>query len=132
MTDFTLKYEMLGKLTNAWGPSGHEFEIQKMVREYGKPFADDILYDRSGSVIFRKGDSGPKIMLSGHVDEIGYVVSTITKSGNLRISNIGGIIAPLQPSNEILIRPYNGGNDIVGIIQRRRSHLPATNIDNNL
>ncbi len=118
MTDFTLKYDFLEKLTNAWGPSGFEQEVQKMVREYGKPYADEISYDKTGSVIFRKGTTGPKIMLAGHADEIGYVITDVTKSGNLKISNLGGIIPPYQPSNEILIRPFKGGKDIIGIIQK--------------
>jgi len=121
MTEFTLKYDFLAHLTNAWGPSGFETEVQKMVRDYGKPYADEILYDKMGSVIFKKGNSGPKIMLSGHVDEIGYMVREISKKGTLKISNLGGIIPPYQVSNEILIRPYKGGKDIIGIIQKSAS-----------
>ena len=118
MVDLTLNYDLLEKLTNAWGPSGFEHEIQKMVRDYGKKFADEVLYDKTGSVIFKKGDTGPKIMLAGHVDEIGYMIREISKNGTLKISNLGGIIPPYQPSNEILIRPYEGGKDIIGIIQK--------------
>jgi putative aminopeptidase FrvX len=116
MTELTLNYDLLEKLTNAWGPSGYETEVQKIVREYGKPYADEILFDKTGSIIFRKGNTGPKIMLAGHSDEIGYVITEIGKDGLLKISNIGGIIPPLQPSNEILIRPFKGGPDIIGII----------------
>ena len=121
MTDLTLKYDFLEKLVNAWGPSGFEQEVQKLVRDYGKPYADEILYDKMGSVIFKKGNSGPKIMLSGHADEIGYMIREINKDGTLKISNLGGIIPPYQPSNEILIRPFKGGKDIIGIIQKSAS-----------
>ncbi|MBN2157246.1 MAG: M20/M25/M40 family metallo-hydrolase [Candidatus Lokiarchaeota archaeon] len=117
MSEFSLNYKLLETLTNAFGPSGHEEEVQKIVREYGKPFSDETLYDKTGSIIFRKGNSGPKIMLSGHADEIGYIISDIGKEGILKISNLGGIIPPFQPSNEILIRPFKGGKDIIGIIQ---------------
>jgi endoglucanase len=121
MTNLTLNYNFLEKLTNAWGPSGFETEVQKMVQEYGRPFTDEILYDKTGSVIFKRGNSGPKIMLAGHSDEIGYMIREITKDGNLKISNLGGIIPPYQPSNEILIRPFKGNKDIIGIIQRSAS-----------
>ncbi len=121
MTKLTLKYERLEKLVNAWGPSGFESEVQKLVKEYGEPYADEVLYDKMGSIIFKRGNSGPKIMMAGHIDEIGYMIREINKDGTLKISNLGGIIPPYQPSNEILIRPYKGGADIIGIIQKSAS-----------
>ena len=80
--------KFLEDLTNAFGPCGFEEEAQKIARDYGKPFADEILYDKTGSVIFRKGDSGPKIMLAGHCDEIGFIISGIEKNGYLKISKL--------------------------------------------
>ncbi len=117
MTDFKLNLKLLETLTNAFGPSGHEDEVQKITRDYGQKFADDVLFDRTGSVIFKYGNSGPKIMLAGHADEIGYIISSIDKSGFLKISNIGGIFPTHQLGQEILIRPFKGGEDIIGIIQ---------------
>jgi endoglucanase len=43
-----------------------------------------------GSVIFRKGDSGPNIMIAGHIDEIGFVITKIEKNGFLRFHQLGG------------------------------------------
>ena len=83
MTDFKLNLKLLETLTNAFGPSGYEDEVQKITRDYGQKFADDVLFDRTGSVIFKYGNSGPKIMLAGHSDEIGYIISSIDKSGFL-------------------------------------------------
>ncbi|MHA2425140.1 MAG: peptidase M28, partial [Candidatus Thorarchaeota archaeon] len=85
-----LNVKFLEDLTNAFGPSGHETEAQKVTHEYGKQYADEILFDGLGSVIFKKGNKGPKIMLAGHVDEIGFVVTEITKGGYLKFHQLGG------------------------------------------
>ena len=54
-----------------------------MVKEYISPFIDEVTRDKTGSLNFRKGDKGPKIMLAGHIDEIGFIVSAISDDGFL-------------------------------------------------
>lgn len=90
MKDLKLDIKLLEDMCNAFGPSGHEEEAQRIVRDYGKKYADEVTYDKMGSVIFRHGNEGPKIMLAGHCDEIGFVIRGIEKNGYLRISNLGG------------------------------------------
>ena len=119
MTAEKLDLKLLETLTNAFGPSAFELEVQKIVKEYGTPFAEEILTDRTGSLIFKHGSGGPKIMLSGHVDEIGYIVSSITKTGFLKIAGIGGVFPGNQVAQEIIIRPFSEGPKIIGIIQRK-------------
>ena len=84
MTDFNIK--ILEELCNAFGPSGFEWGVQVKLKEYVQPFVDEILQDRTGTLIFTsKGDiEGPKIMIAGHVDEVGFQVSAITKEGFLK------------------------------------------------
>lgn len=115
MAENKLDLEYLEKLCNAFGPSGHEREVQKMVLNYGKPLADEVLFDKTGSVIFKRGSTGPKIMLAGHADEIGYLVQSIEKNGFLKISNLGGIFPGNLIGHEILIRPFKSGEKIIGI-----------------
>ncbi|MHA2021579.1 MAG: peptidase M28, partial [Candidatus Thorarchaeota archaeon] len=55
-----LDIKLLEDLCNSFGPSGHEHEAQKIARDYGAKYADEVLYDRLGSVVFRRGDKGPK------------------------------------------------------------------------
>lgn len=109
--------ELLERLTNAFGPSGWETEVQKIVKEYAAPYADEIALDRTGSLIMKKGENGPKIMMAGHADEIGLIVSSIEKNGFLKVSNIGGIVGPWMLGTQIRIRPLNGGDDVIGIVQ---------------
>ncbi|MHA1584581.1 MAG: M42 family metallopeptidase [Promethearchaeota archaeon] len=114
-----LNLKFLKELTDAFGPSGHEWEVQSIVKGVGSPYAEKILTDRTGSLIFQHGSSGPKIMLAGHIDEIGYVVRSIDKSGFLQLSNLGGVNPAYHLGQEIIIRPFNGGEKIIGIIQKR-------------
>lgn len=118
-----LNIELLEKMCNGFGPSGYENEVQKFVRDYGSKYAEEVLYDRTGSVIFRHGNGKPKIMLAGHCDEIGFVVSSIEESGYLRISNIGGWWDQTLLTQEILIRPFKNGEKIIGVIAAKPPHV---------
>lgn len=123
MADLKLDLKLLEDLCNAFGPSGHEHEAQKIVQEYGKKYADEVLQDGLGSVIFRKGDSGPKIMLAGHVDEIGFVITEIKKDGYLAFHQLGGWWDQTLLTQEVVISPYKGGKKIIGVIGAPPPHV---------
>ena len=123
MTDLKLDLKLLENLCNAFGPSGHEHEAQKLVHEYGKKYADEVLHDGLGSVLFRKGTGGPKIMLAGHVDEIGFVITEIKKDGYLSFHQLGGWWDQTLLTQEVLISPYKGGEKIIGVIGAPPPHV---------
>jgi len=75
--------QLLQELTEAHGVPGYEVEIRTLVRNYLEPLGS-IEHDSLGSVICRKGEDGPRVMLAGHMDEIGFMVSYITDEGFLR------------------------------------------------
>ncbi|MHA1260428.1 MAG: hypothetical protein ACTSRO_12500 [Candidatus Heimdallarchaeaceae archaeon] len=81
MEEINLK--LLEELSNSFGPSGFELEIQRKLKNYVKTFSKSILQDKTGTLIFTaEGEvKEPKIMIAGHVDEIGFQVSAITKEG---------------------------------------------------
>ena len=116
MADLKFDLKLLETLCNAFGPSGHEHEAQKIVQEYGKKYADEVLQDGLGSVIFRKGEGGPKIMLAGHIDEIGFVITEIKKDGYLAFHQLGGWWDQTLLTQEVIISPYEGGEKIIGVI----------------
>jgi putative aminopeptidase FrvX len=123
MTNLKLDLKLLEALCNAFGPSGHEHEVQKIVQEYGMKYSDEILHDGLGSVIFRKGKSGPKIMLAGHIDEIGFVITEIKKDGYLSFHQLGGWWDQTLLTQEVVISPFNGGEKIVGVIGAPPPHI---------
>jgi putative aminopeptidase FrvX len=123
MTNLKLDLKLLENLCNAFGPSGHEHEAQKIIQEYGKKYADEVLHDGLGSVIFRKGKGGPKIMLAGHVDEIGFVITDIKKDGYLAFHQLGGWWDQTLLTQEVVISPFKGGEKIIGVIGAPPPHV---------
>ena len=86
--------ELIKKLVEITGPSGFEQTIRKLIAEEVKNFADEIRTDALGNLIVRKGTlakNGKKIMIAGHIDEIGVMVTHIDKNGFLRFTPIGGL-----------------------------------------
>ncbi|MDV3195955.1 MAG: M42 family metallopeptidase [Candidatus Phytoplasma stylosanthis] len=80
----------LKDLTMLNGVPGQEKQVNSYIKENIKDFVDKIEYDNLGSLIAYKGNNGPKIMLAGHVDEIGLMVTEITKEGFIKFQTLGG------------------------------------------
>lgn len=76
-------------------PGAPSFE--KPVREYMRknlePYVDEIIEDKLGSIfgIINKGSKGPKVMIAGHMDEVGGIITGIDKKGLISITNLGGM-----------------------------------------
>ena len=122
VTEFNV--DILEKLSNAFGPSGFEWEVQVILKEYVQAFADEIQQDKTGTLIFTsKGDvNGPKIMIAGHVDEIGFQVSAITKEGYLKFHQLGGWWDQTLLSQRVLVKTSEG-KLIPGIIAAKPPHI---------
>ncbi|MBQ9966993.1 MAG: M20/M25/M40 family metallo-hydrolase [Clostridia bacterium] len=71
-------------------PSGFEAKVGAHLAELAKPFVDEITTDAMGNVICHKKGEGKKIMLSAHMDLIGFMVTFIDEKGRLRFEPIGG------------------------------------------
>src|SRR5437762_14201474 len=63
--------QLLKELTEAPGPPGSEESVRKIMTERMHPLADSVSYDGLGSIIAQQGNSGPRIMLDAHMDELG-------------------------------------------------------------
>lgn len=85
--------ELIKKLTETYGPSGHEDPIREVIRAEVEPLADEIRVDALGNLIATKKGrgGGKKIMLAAHMDEIGVIVSYVDDKGFLRAQPIGGL-----------------------------------------
>lgn len=95
----------LKELTEAKGISGDEKEVSRIMKKYLEGYADEFDYDNLGSLIaIKKGNDDLKVMLSGHIDEVGFIVSYIEESGFLRISPVGGWWAHVLPSQRVSIK----------------------------
>jgi endoglucanase len=88
--------DLIGILTEAYGPSGSEARVREIISTEVLPFADSIRTDALGNLIaVKKGTGGgagsKKVMLAAHMDEIGLMVTHVDEKGFLRFGGIGGI-----------------------------------------
>jgi putative aminopeptidase FrvX len=117
--------QMLKELTEAYGVSGYEAPIRGLVRKYFEPFGE-LTQDKMGSVICQvKGSSdSPRVMLAGHMDEIGFMVKHITKEGFLKFIPLGGWFDQVLLGQRVVVQTQSG--DVVGVIGAKPPHmLPA-------
>lgn len=115
--------QFLEQLSNSFGPSGFEREPIKLVKQYIEPFCDEIHFDKLGSLLFKKKGSStkPVILLPGHVDEIGFVVSGINEKGFLSFNTVGGWFDQVLLGQRVLIRAKT--SDIPGVIAAKPPHV---------
>lgn len=116
--------EFLKNLTESFGPSGFEREPAGIIKGYMKPYSDEVVTDKLGSIVFvAKGQSEkPRILLAGHIDEIGFVVSGIDEnSGFLSFNPIGGWWDQVLLSQKVIVRTAKG--DVLGVIASKPPHL---------
>jgi endoglucanase len=82
--------DLIKRFTEAYGPSGNEEQAREVIRKEMTPYVDEITVDALGNLICHKKGSGKRIMVSGHMDEIGLMVTWIDDKGFLRFGNVGG------------------------------------------
>lgn len=109
MTDM---FDLLSELVAAYGPSGREEDIAKVISAQLGPYADEIMTDTLGNLIVHKKGTGAKLMVAAHMDTIGVVVTYFEEDGTLRIGKIGGLIP-----KEIRNAPVHFANGVCGAIK---------------
>lgn len=112
--------ELLKTLTEAHGVPGYEDEIRGVIRQYMEPLGT-ISQDKLGSLICQLAGDGPKVMLAGHMDEIGFMVIHITKDGYLKFVQLGGWWDQVLLGHRVLIRTHKG--DLTGVIGAKPPHI---------
>jgi endoglucanase len=115
--------QMMKELTEANGVSGFEGAVRRKMEQYLKPLSNEILRDRLGSVVGKKtGDpKGPRILLAGHLDEIGFMVTHITDRGFLRFQPLGGWWSHNVLSHRVTVQSRKG--DYLGVIGSKAPHV---------
>lgn len=114
--------EFLRELMEAPSPSGYEQPAQAVVRAYAAGFADEIVTDVMGNVIASRNAAGsPRVMLAGHVDEIGLIVTYIDESGFVTFKGVGGWDTTVLVGQPVTI--HTGEGPIPGVVGRKPIHL---------
>jgi endoglucanase len=114
--------EVLKELSEAFGVSGCEEEVRKLIIEAIQGYVDDYSVDTIGNLIaLKKGPPRPslKVMVAAHMDEVGLMVTHIEKDGTLRFRPVGGIDSRILLSKVVLI----GEGKVPGVIGTKPIHL---------
>lgn len=124
MTELDHTLKMFKELTDANGIAGNERAPREVMKRYIEPFADEIETDNLGSLIAKKvGDAnGPKIMIAGHLDEIGFMVTQIDEKGFIKFQTVGGWWSHVMLSQRVTITTRKG-EEIIGVIGSKPPHI---------
>jgi endoglucanase len=124
MDEITL---LLKELTEADGVSGHEAEIRAVVEKHMAGLGV-LSRDRVGSVLCRqdalpapKSGTPPRVMIAGHMDEIGFMVKLISKDGFLKFVPLGGWFDQVLLGQRVTVKTSKG--DLPGVIGAKPPHL---------
>ena len=116
------RVEFLRRFMETACPSGFEEKASQLWREEAGKFADRTWADMHGNsfAVVNEGGS-PRVMLAGHIDEIGLMVTYIDENGYLSFTGIGGWDPQVLPGQRVQIQTKNG--PVLGVIGRKPIHL---------
>lgn len=121
--------EFLRTLIEAPSPSGYEQPAARVFREYVAPFADEVETNVMGSVhallrglaAERPEGGRTSVMLAGHIDEIGLMVTYVMEGGFLAFKSIGGVDDAILPGMRVKVHTKSG--PLLGLLGRLPIHL---------
>ena len=112
----------LERLLDAAGPSGFEVRAARVWREDAETFADSVHTDVTGNSFAVVNPSGsPRVMLAGHIDEIGLQITHIDDDGFVYIAGIGGWDPQVLVGQRVTVLGKDG--DVAGVIGKKAIHL---------
>lgn len=116
--------DMLFALSEKYGASGNESPAAELALEMLKEYCSDAeIID--GNVIGNFGvhrDGLPLLVLDAHIDQVGFIVTSITEEGFIKFDHLGGIDRRLLPAQPVVI---HGKSDIKGVISSVPPHLSS-------
>lgn len=101
--------ELLKNLVSIYSPSSNEENIRNFILKEIKNYVDEVEVDPLGNLIAHKKGSGKKIMIAGHMDQIGLMVTDIDKNGFLRFTSVGGISPFVSLSQKVIFENGTAG-----------------------
>ncbi|PYZ91934.1 peptidase M28 [Salipaludibacillus keqinensis] len=114
-------YQLMQGLTETEGLPGFEDRIYRFMKKEIVTYTDDIYSDNLGSIVGKIGSGEPKVLLAGHMDEVGFIVSSITKDGFLRFRPLGGWWGHVLLSQRVKVLTKE--KDLTGIIGSKAPHV---------
>jgi putative aminopeptidase FrvX len=126
------KLHMLKRLTDATGVPGNEKEVRSLMREYLEPHAEAFHQDGLGSLFGEHkcaGEDAPRVLIAGHMDEVGFMVTKIDEKPFLRFQPRGGWWGQVLLAQRMNI-VTSSGEVIPGVIGANPPHVLPTEARN--
>lgn len=116
------KIALLRELCLTVGPTGSEEKVAELIKNKLDALGYGCVTDRLGNVIVHIPCEGaPRLMVSAHMDEVGFTVTEITDDGYLRFAALGGIDSRVLSGKHVVL-DGNGGGTVRGIIGSKAIH----------
>jgi putative aminopeptidase FrvX len=115
--------QLFQTLTELPGAPGQEHQVRKFLKEELSKYTDEVIQDKLGSIfgVKRGTGTGPTIMVAGHMDEVAFMVTAITKNGMIRFQPLGGWWNQVLLAQRVQIITDNG--PVIGVIASIPPHL---------
>jgi len=125
MMPYELNEEFLAKLVTTPRATGYEFPAQRVIKSYLENDVDKVKSDRVGNLYAIINPANPfKIMLAGHIDQIGFQISHVDDDGFLWILPLGGFDTTTLPGKRVFVITKSG--QYKGVIGKKAIHLMKT------
>lgn len=114
---------LLKKLSLEFGIAGYESKIRQAIIDELAPYSDkfEAYVDNAGAYIVHiASEDKPKLMVSAHMDEVGFMITEICDNGRLRFGNVGGINSLVMSSKRVISE-----NGVKGAIIAKPIHLQS-------
>jgi endoglucanase len=122
--------ELLKKLSLAFGPTSCEDEVRSIIIDELKEYNDkfEAYIDKLGAYIVHiKAEGKPKLMISAHMDEVGFMITEICEDGRLKLGTVGGIDPLVMCSKRVISE-----NGVSGAIISKPIHLQSADERKNV
>ena len=115
------RISVLRRIIASPSPSGFEQSVQQVIREEIAQYTDEVRTDVHGNVIAALNPTGkPRVMLTAHCDELGFLIRYIDEQGFLYFAPIGGFDPATLPGNRVNVHTPNG--PVLGVVGRKPIH----------
>lgn len=123
-------FALLKNLCSINGISGDENDVAVAIINEIKDYASDITIDPLGNIlVFKKGINRPKhkLLLSAHIDEVGFIVTDVTSDGYIHFDEVGGVDRRIVLGTNVLIN-----NKVRGVVNVKPIHLCSNDEKKNI
>ncbi|WP_419892784.1 M42 family metallopeptidase [Oceanobacillus kimchii] len=108
-------------LTELQGAPGNEHPIRAFMKDELGKYSDEVIQDNLGGTFGVKHGDGPRVMVAGHMDEVGFMVTQITENGMLRFQPLGSWWNQVMLAQRVQVMTANG--PVIGVIGSIPPHL---------